>query len=235
MNIWTEYHKSSTEHFGFWKPDDRFKYEYIKSISIEAEKIFQDEDEESLIFHQKNFIKRVFNTNEYLSNYKLYMLLFNGVSAPVKSIERYKKLWKRLEKNHDFSELIKGEEVEILVEKGSIFCSVAEFNIEEATVVLKIMNKMSSICAIIITKTDLMNEGEIENLFKTALLSDANNHLVPEVYKIDFRQLCLSLCTKGDIVVRLGDASEETSLAMFFDERYHGYLYKNMAIDKTIY
>lgn len=235
MNIWTEYHKNSTEHFGFWQLGDRFKHEHFKSISIEAEKIFEDEDEESLILYQKDFIKNAFNTNEYFSRYKLYMLLFNGVSAPVKPIERYKKLWKRLEKSHDFDGLKKGKEVEILVENGSIFCSIAEFSIEETNVALKIMNKMSSMCAIIITMTDLMSEGEIENLFKTALLSDINNHLAPEVYKIDFRQLCLSLCTKGDIVVRLGNACEETSLAMFFDERYHDYLYKNMPIDNIIY
>ena len=65
-----------------------------------------------------------------------------------------------------------------------------------------------------------------------SLLSEDNENLPPEIYKIDYKQLCPYLCSKNDIVIRLGNACEEVSLALFFNKEFFKCFHKKVSFDK---
>lgn len=222
MYITTEFHEDSSKHFGFWSDEYKDVNLDISSLSVEAEKVFSN-DEAFLIDIQTRFLRKIFKN---FPKYKMYILIYRGVSNPVSVVERYKKLWKKLNTQFDFNELIKGEEIEIEVDKGILFCSIAQFDIDNIDIVVKFMNAMSEMCAVIATKSDLMSKEKTSKIINIAIVNNYNRDLLPEVYKVNYEQLCLKLCKNNDFVIRLGNAGEEVSLAVFLNRD----LYKNVLL-----
>jgi hypothetical protein len=223
MNICIEYHEDSTKYFAFWNNGKNYINPQISSISIEAEEIFQ-KDETNLIKKQANFLSKLLYSIDNSSEYKLYIMMYYGISAPVSSVSRYKKLWKRFEGQIDFSGLVKSKEIEFQVANGSVFCGLLQFDKNNVEKAIKIINQFSGMYTIIVSKFDLMGESEIIRLFNEALLNDFNKDLQPEVYEINYKRLCIELCRDNSILVRVGDAAEEVSFGVFLGQT----LYKNI-------
>ncbi|CAM2877370.1 hypothetical protein HAHI6034_01150 [Hathewaya histolytica] len=223
MDIWTEYYEDSTKYFAFWNTEKNGFNPQISSISIEAEMVFE-EDEAGLIKEQASFFSKLLDTINSLWEYKLYIIMYCGISDPISSISRYKKLWKKVEVRSDFSGFVKSKEVEFQVDTGSIFCGLLQFDKDNIEKAVEIVNQFDGISTIIASRVDLMGESEIIRVFNEALLNDFNKNLQPEVYKINYRRLCMELCKDYGIVVRVGNAAEEVSFGVFLEK----ILYKNV-------
>ena len=104
------------------------------------------------------------------------------------------------------------------------FCGLLQFDKNNVEKAIKIINQFSGIYTIIVSKFDLMGESEIIRLFNEALLNDFNKDLQPEVYKINYKRLCIELCKDNGILVRVGDAAEEVSFGAFLGQT----LYRNI-------
>lgn len=217
MYTYIECHKDLTEYFRLWNVEDNEPNSCTSSISLEAEKVFT-EDIASLTEIQVNFLKGVLDSIDVFSEYKLYIITYYGVSSPVSSVARYKKLWKRIDGKIDLSGLEKSKEIEISVAKGSIFCGLLQLNENNIEKAIKIVNELDGMCVLVASKSEMMAESEIVRVFHNVLLCDYNKDLLPEVYKIDYRRLCLDLCEHLGLVVRLGNAAEEVSFAIFLNE-----------------
>lgn len=218
MYIENNYFPNSFEVFGFWNEETKSNYDgCISGLSLDATGIINND---IVVFNEMKAnwcgnILRAINTEEY----KFYLLLYVGNSNPVTRIQEYKNLWGQIKSSESIEFFGKGDVITIESNGGKIFCGAAQFDITHVMNAVEIISEVPFMRTIVVSKTNLLDKNIIRKLFNKIMVNNIMSKLDVQAYYLDFDILCKTMCSKGDYVFRLGDACEEQSFSVFYDEK----------------
>lgn len=210
----------------YWKQVEENAFDYYGGFSKEkAEKISAEVpelstftingtlmDRNEFINECANDINRIFSSSPELSSYKFYLLANVEISDRNSRIEKYKKVWKFLQDKWSLDTFNKGSEVELTRGDTSFYSSIAEFSLDKFSVALKIVaNNPRKFTIIASERENILCEGSIKDTFEIAF-----NDTDVKFPMIDYFNLCINYCPKGDVVFRWGDSSEEITVGLIF-------------------
>lgn len=221
MKYWTEFTNNAFSYFQWFSKDEaKRKVGYVPNLSVFSmigTMIFSKVDRELFTrlcsgLVTESIIKKM-SFNEY--NFFLFGVVeTNNINSRV---FKYRKLWKKLERDFDIDNLILGPEVEYLEDERLCYASIAEFNVEEFYKAIHIISSNPQKYSIIGSKRkDYRTEGFIKSLLENVYINGATKG------EIDYFKLALISCPKGDIVFRWGSSSEECELDIIILEQNKG-------------
>lgn len=212
MKCWIEEDKDAYNYFEWIYEDKDSKSRDISVFSINATEIFNADEKKVFMEVCTKKIKKIFKNDNLLSEYKLYLFANIEVDNTNSKVEKYKKVWKKIQLKWDVEEFNKGVEVELKIREKYFFSSIAEFNMKDTSTALEIISTIPKTCTIIASKREnILSDSSITNIFRSAF--NEGNEYEDE---IDYFYISQNLCPQGDIVFRWGDSSEEAEVAIIF-------------------
>ncbi|WP_368292718.1 hypothetical protein [Dehalobacter sp. TBBPA1] len=188
---------------------------YVPNLSIlsfNGTMMFTQGDKKLFIESSSNEINKLF-LKEPLKNYTLYLMANLEVKNNNSKIEKYRKVWKALQTEWNLEGFKFGPEIEVNKNDNCFYTSIASFKTENISKSVELVSMSPKKFAIFAScNKDTLTEARIKEIFdSTNILNDSKN------LEINYYLLSLYLCPKGDIVFRLGTSSEETEIAMIYD------------------
>lgn len=216
MKIWNEKENDVFSYFQWFNKDEAYervgKTINMSVFSVNGSELFGAGDKSAFIELCNGEIKKVFEKQDFINNYKLYLFANVEVKDSNSRIEKYMKVWKVLQSKWQLEGFIKGREVEMEFEEKTFFSSVAEFTFENLPTALEIVSSNPKRFTIIASKkNDVLSERGITDIFRTAF-----NKYKNYADEIDYFNLSVNLCLEDDMVFRWGDSSEEAEIAIIF-------------------
>ncbi len=150
----------------------------------------------------------IFN-NPFLKPFKVYLFVAHSSWLQKTRLSLYKKLWKSLPDHWNIFDLSLGNEWLFESESGIRFAGLSEIDpsmFDKAVTILR--SHLASV--LIMTQVKDFNEEEmVQLLFRTSF---------PEIEStgIDWSNLVLHLCVRGDIVIRLSGSNDERLTSLDF-------------------
>ncbi|PXV84495.1 hypothetical protein C8E03_1296 [Lachnotalea glycerini] len=213
MKYWKKMKENAFEYYGgFSKEKAEMKMTVVPELSaftINGSLM----DRYEFINECANDIKGIFLRNSELRCYKFFLIANVEIINKNSRIENYKKVWKLLQNKWSLDKFDKGPEVELAIGDYSFYSSIAEFDMEDFSVALEIVASNFRKFTIIASKREnLLCESSVKDTF--GVLFNASDVKFP---MIDYFNLCINYCPKGDVVFRWGDSSEEITVGLIFN------------------
>lgn len=217
MKKWNEIEKDVFSYFQWFDKDEAServgKIPNLSVFSVNASELYDSSDRTNFKNLCTSEIRKVFINQRLSEEYKLYLFVSVEVIDRNSRIEKYRKVWKLLQTKWQLSGLNKGPEIEVHVDEKIFFTSIADFRLENLSMVLEIVSSNPKRYAIIASKKEnLLSEKSIKNIFGIAF--NNNRGYMDE---IDYYNLAIHLCPEDDMIFRWGDSSEEAEIAMIFN------------------
>ena len=211
MKLWNEIERDAFSYFE-WDCDkeriisgNRLR---LSLFSVNGIRINKNEFINSCV----DVIQQAFSQKELADNYKLYLLANVEVRDKSSRIEKYSKVWKKLQTEWQLEGFTKGPEVEVTLGENLLYSSIAQFSLDKIKVALELISKNSYKFTIISSsRNDILTEDSVRDIFNSAFKKSDLKYPV-----INYCNLSLDLCSKADIVFRWGDSSEDAGVALIF-------------------
>jgi len=216
MKYWKQIEENAFEYYGgFSKEKAEMKMTVVPELSaFTINGTLMDRYE--FINKCANDIKGIFLRNSELSSYKFFLIANVEISNKNSRIENYNKVWKFLQNKWSLDTFDKGPEVDLAIGDNSFYSSIAEFDIEKFSIALEIVASNYRKFTIIASKREnLLYESSVKDTF--GILFNASDVKFPT---IDYFNLCINYCQKGDVVFRWGDSSEEITVGLIFNAEW---------------
>ncbi|PWA08429.1 hypothetical protein DCC39_14900 [Pueribacillus theae] len=212
MRIWHEAEKDIENYFTWFKG----KSEKFSVYSLNGAEMFTPEERSNFIEVCARTINKVFKTENF-TDYKLYLLANVEVSDKNSRIEKYKKVWKKLESEFAIDSFTKGPEIEITIQDKLCYSSIAMVEREDIPLALDIISKAPHRHTIFASKKENILD---EDLIRARL----NEAIGYELLELDYEYLINEYCPEGDILFRWGEVFEEAEIALIFkNELYESF------------
>jgi hypothetical protein len=199
-----------------YKDEIKKRIEELSAVCIIGEMLLWPEDRNRYLTYCENSVQSIFERNEILNNYKLFLFVIQEIENPNSKVERYKKIWKTIPKSVEIKKFKLGPELEIDQIDKMYFASIAEIDKEDFIRAMEIMQRRLGGCIIFAsTKDNMLDSDSISNLFEIGFDAKEN--------EINYLDLALNFCKDGDVIFRWGDSSEEAELDLIFDKKFIEY------------
>lgn len=213
MRCWNEIEKDVFLYYDFFSKDEASSIlgciPDLSLFSINGERI---SEKDIFIGECEKQLKKIFLQESFAEKYKFYLIAHIEVMDNNSRVEKYKKVWKRLQSKWNLEGFNKGPEVETNLNGHIFYSSIAEFSIEKMEIALGLLARYRYRFTVVVSqRDDIFSKDSIREIIAASFRSSNDKYPV-----IDYFYLSLKLCLKGDIVLRWGDSSEDAELALIF-------------------
>ncbi|SFI91155.1 MULTISPECIES: hypothetical protein [unclassified Bacillus (in: firmicutes)] len=215
MKCWNEV-EDAFSYYKWFSKDEAIKrvgnLPNLNLFSVNGSMLFSPDEKNQFKEVCSTEIKQVFMKHDLTNVYKFYLLAAIELKDKSSKIEKYRKVWKTLQTKWQLEAFNKGSEVEMEVEGTTFYSSIAEFCLEKLPAAIEIVSSNPKRFTIIASKSsNMLTEENISRIFGKAF-----NEYNQRKDEIDYFNLSIHLCPKGDIVFRWGDSLEEAEIAAIF-------------------
>ncbi|SFC82987.1 hypothetical protein SAMN04488168_11059 [Bacillus sp. 491mf] len=216
MKCWNEVKEDAFSYYKWFSKDEAIKrvgnLPNLSVYSVNGSMLFSPDEKNQFKEVCGTEIKQVCMKHDLTNVYKFYLLAAIEIKDTNSKIEKYRKVWKALQTKWKLEVFHKGPEVEMEVGGKTFYSSIAEFCLEKLPAAIEIVSSNSKRFTIIASKSsDMLTEENIGGIFEKAF-----NEYNQWKDEIDYFNLSIHLCPKGDIVFRWGDSLEEAEIAAIF-------------------
>lgn len=214
MKYWIEESENAFDYYEwFSKEKAEATLGYLPRLSVHSiigSMLFNKEDWEKFLKIASGTIKHHIKSSDLLNGYKFYLFGIGESGNPNSKVFKYRKLWKKLEQDFDIKNFVRGPEVDSLNRNQELFyASCAEFSLSDFEEALRIVRHIPTNYMIFLSnKNDIMSQKFIKDFLENYYINGEREG------ELDYFQIALHFCTKGNIVFRWGNSSEEQELAM---------------------
>ncbi|WP_280169399.1 hypothetical protein [Priestia megaterium] len=187
----------------------RFKDIPLSSINLSGILNKDFKDNEEFIFKCTNFLKGYLELNKnILKGYKPYILIAIELDESSSKISHYKKLWKKIKESYSLDNFILGPEVYI-EDIGKYYVGLAEVSNQFLFEALLMHYQLHLSFMFFSSNDNILTEEITLELFNESIGKQKQSYPF-----IDYRNIFNKCCPNGDIILRIGDSSEEKDLSL---------------------
>ncbi|MCK2003892.1 hypothetical protein MZM54_21125 [[Brevibacterium] frigoritolerans] len=192
----------------------------LSALSIDGIEGNDFEDKLDFLEKAENIVKEKLQPILSKRNYKFYLFVADQIESPSSKVTMYKKVWKMLASSWKIDDFRCGPEVIIRVNNDSFFVSVAEIKMSDLNTALRLQH--SNICECVVFashKKGILEVEFIKTFFETSFNPEKRlPKFIEHNDTADYFNLFFKYCPQGDIIVRIGDSSEEMALDLIFNK-----------------
>ena len=221
MKTWNEHCEDVFSYFEYFN-DERSNYNKIMPTmhvySINGKFIQSIEEKKEFLHRCAEEIGRIY-LNNYSDNKKIYLLVVQKMDNPNSQVEKYYKIWKKINKSFDIKDFILGQEIFFEYDRDVFYFGVAEVPIKNLELALEIVASNPENITIVLSKSiDIENINSIHDIMQNVVKEG----------KINFFKMCISFCKNQCIAIRYGTSFEESEFALIYDPNIYDIKIDNM-------
>ncbi|WFR55922.1 hypothetical protein QA584_20200 [Anaerocolumna sp. AGMB13025] len=210
MKIWNEYSEDVFSYFEYFN-NERSNYNEIMHTmhvySINSKYIQNIEEKKEFLHRSAEEIGRIY-LNNCSNNRKIYLSVVQKIDNPNSQVDKYYKIWKKINKSFDIKDFGLGQEITFEDESDIFYFGVAEVPINNLELALDIVASNPERITIFLSKNiDIENHNSVNDIMQSIVRKG----------KIDYFKLCISCYMNQGIVIRYGTSFEESEFALIHD------------------